>query len=331
MRAPLAVHLDIRPRLTLPAEPHARAPGKQRWRLPPLALPAVGYWLAMGALTYGFTRLGPHPLEAGPEPSLAAEGPTRPAAEPRTEPELGPVPAFSAAEPAALVAEAAAPSEPEVAPVLAREREPENEQESQTENRESRQTARRQGVVGSRQDEPDVRREPREQESVVTPFPEFADSSRPQPREHAADGPRIDSLFERAEARPTKDAVPDAPSPPESAPTAPAVTSSCEAAIARNNEQLTIGAARGPADITREAYAAILQNGRYLAGCSVPDRTVFEICAAVKDGHAIGITIVSNPPSQALNACVRGAVARLKFPQNSRLDVTHTRFDAVKH
>ena len=161
-------------------------------------------------------------------------------------------------------------------------------------------------------------------------FPEFTDSSRPKPRERAADGPRIDSLFERADERPSKEPTNDAVAPPESAP-APVAVSSCEAAIARNNEQLTIGGARGPADITREAYAGILQNGRYLSGCSIPDRTVFEVCAAVKDGRTVGITVASSPPSAALNACVRNAVARLKFPQNSRLDVTHTRFDAVKH
>jgi hypothetical protein len=163
---------------------------------------------------------------------------------------------------------------------------------------------------------------------VALSFPEFTDSSPAKARERAADGPRIDSLFERSQERPSKDTT-DAVAPPESAP-APVAVSSCEAAIARNNEQLTIGAARGPADITREAYASILQNGRYLAACSIPDRTVFEICAAVKDGRAVGITITSNPASPALNACVRSAVARLKFPQNSRLDVTHTRFDATK-
>lgn len=331
---PVAVHLDIRPRLTLPAEPLGRTAAKKGWRLPPLALPAVGYWLAMGALTYGFTRLGPHPLETAPEPSLAAAGRRLPGDSP-SEPALSPAPAaFSAAEPAASVASvagAAAPSETEVAPIAPTEREHEHPPDRESENRESTRAPRQAGSLGSTQDEPDVRPAPRDQERVATSFPEFTDSSRPRPRERAADGPRIDSLFERAAERPIKDAAPDARSPPESAPKAPAVTSSCEAAIARNNEQLTIGAARGPADITREAYAGILQNGRYLAGCSVPDRTVFEICAAVQDGHAIGITVVSNPPSPALNACVRSAVGRLKFPQNPRLDVTHTRFDAVKH
>jgi hypothetical protein len=323
MRAPVAVHLDIRPRLTLPPEPRARA--RPRWRLPPLAVPAVGYWLAMGALTYGFTRLGPNPLEGALEPAPA----TTEAAEPRRAPALVPTLPPPVAEPAPPVADAAPPVQPEVAPAPVATLD-ERETETETEHRDNREAERRGVFLGSRGDEARARAERREDEPrVALSFPEFTDSSRPRPRERAGDGPRIDSLFEKADERPAKDAVPDSPAPPESTP-APALVSSCEAAIARNNEQLTIGAARGPADITREAYASILQNGRYLAACSIPDRTVFEVCAAVKDGRAVGITITSNPPSPALNACVRNAVARLKFPQNSRLDVTHTRFDAVK-
>jgi hypothetical protein len=323
MRAPVAVHLDIRPRLTLPAEPRARA--RSRWRLPPLAVPAVGYWLAMGALTYGFTRLGPNPLDGALPPAAEPPPATAPAVEPHDAFEPAPSLPPPAAEPAVPVAEAAPPVEAERAPApLARD-----EREHETENRDNRKAGRREEVLGSRRDEPEAPAARKEEPRVAMSFPEFTDSSRPKARERAADGPRIDSLFERADERPAKDVAPDSTAPPESAP-APVAVSSCEAAIARNNEQLTIGAARGPADITREAYASILQNGRYLAACSIPDRTVFEVCAAVKDGRAVGITITSSPPTPALNACVRNAVARLKFPQNSRLDVTHTRFDAVK-
>jgi hypothetical protein len=99
--------------------------------------------------------------------------------------------------------------------------------------------------------------------------------------------------------------------------------------VARNNEQIELGAPRGPADITREAYASILQNGRYLSGCRIPDRSVFQICAAVKDGRAVGITVSSSPPNAELNGCVKSAVSRLRFPVSPKLDVTHTRFDAV--
>jgi hypothetical protein len=161
----------------------------------------------------------------------------------------------------------------------------------------------------------------------ATSFPEFTDSSRPRPRERGADGPRIDGLFEPAHERPASSR--DEQPPPESKPEPRRPVTSCEAAVARNNEQLEIGGPRGPADITREAFASILQNGSYLASCRVPERTVIEICAAVKQGRAIGVTVVTNPGSAALEACVRGKVSGLAFPNSERLDVTHTRFDAV--
>lgn len=289
--------------------------------MPPLALPAAGYWLAMGALTYGFAHLGPHPLEPAeivaferaPEPP-----PTVRSVEPEAIPESVTPPTQVPAAPPVPTEAAPPPPATEAAPLATVERE--------HETRENRKAGGRREFLGSTREEPELRRaEP----SAAISFPEFTDSSRPARREHAADGPRIDSLFERADERPAKDASADSPTAPPSEPTAPVVASSCEAAIARNNEQLEIGAARGAPDISREAYASILQNGRYLAGCSLPERTVFEICAAIRDGHAVGITVVSTPPSSQLNACVRNAVAHLKFPANPRLDVTHTRFDAT--
>jgi hypothetical protein len=332
----VAVRLDIRPRLTLP--PERRAAPRRRFRLPPLALPAAGYWLAMGALTYAFAHLGSHPFDsaeasASPlsEPAVLPAAPSEPPT-PRNEPAAEP--AEVTAPDAAMANEPVAVTEPtpttETAPTVA-ERTEENKNENERENRENRKAGRREGIWGSRAERSEERDEPKREEParVAMSFPDFTDSSRPAQREHAADGPRIDSLFDKATERPSPDTGPDAPPPPETAPDAPVVVSSCEAAIARNNEQITIGAARGAADTTREAYAAILQNGRYLAACSVPERTVFEVCAAVKDGRAIGITVVSSPASPKLNACVRSAVSRLQFPRNSRLDVTHTRFDAV--
>lgn len=327
----MAVHLAIRPRLTFPTE--RPGPRGRRWRLPPLALPALGYWLGMAALTYGFTQLGPHPLDEAAAPPLPpAVAQPKPENEPEPALEL-PTPSppqveaqpQAAAEPAA---EADRPSEPEPAATTT----PVATNDSEREPRESRKAGRREEFLRLAEEPSAAReeaRERREEPVAKLSFPEFTDSSRPERRERAADGPRIDSLFDRADERPAPDAKPDAP-PPVSDPNAPAVVSSCEAAIARNNEQMTIGGARGPADVTREAYASILQNGRYLSACSIPDRTVFEICAAVKDGRAVGITIVSSPASPELNSCVRKAVARLNFPKNSRLDVTHTRFDAAK-
>ncbi|HYP87991.1 MAG TPA: hypothetical protein VEQ59_07550 [Polyangiaceae bacterium] len=278
----------------------------------------------MAALTYVFAHLGPHPLEQAfaaerepvPEPTRAPEPP--PAEPQESEPthtaEPSAAPLADALDSAVPAAE---PPAVEAALASARETQPRRDLEK----------------VARARSEP-----PSERESVASvslpdgppaAFPEFTDSSRSARRERAADGPRIGSLFERATDAPS-DPAPAAPSPAQSKPESRGgPLMSCEAAVARNAEQLTIGGPRGPADITREAYASILQNGRYLAGCRVPERTVIEICAAVKNGRAVGVTVVSNPPAGTLDSCVRGAVAGLSFPQNERLDVTHTRFDAV--
>jgi hypothetical protein len=286
-----------------------------------LAVPAVGYWLAMGALTYGFTRLGPNPLDEAVAPPAAPATLPAPAAEPQDQVEMAPPVAAPAAEPSVPMAETEPPVELESPAAAVRA----TDAERTTAEPSERRADARPAEASSERPEPQPTRSAAPE---AFSFPEFTDSSRPAQRERAADGPRIDSLFERAEERPSKDTEPSAP--PSFDRDTPVAVTSCEAAIARNNEQLTIGGARGPADITREAYAGILQNGRYLSACSIPDRTVFEICAAVKDGRAVGITVVSSPASSALNACVRNAVGRLKFPQNARMDVTHTRFDAVK-
>jgi len=288
-----------------------------------LAVPAVGYWLAMAALTYGFTRLGPNPLDEALAQASAPLSQPAPAAEPRIDNEMAPTAPPAAVEPPAPVSDTEPSVDAEVPVVAARD-----EESARTDaERAERPAAARAREADSQRAAPEpARLEP--PAPVAFSFPEFTDSSRPARRERAADGPRIDALFERADERPPQDTEPSAPPPTRTE--APTAVTSCEAAIARNNEQLTIGGARGPADITREAYAGILQNGRYLAGCSIPGRTVFEICAAVKDGRAVGITVVSSPPNTALNSCVRNAVGRLNFPQNARLDVTHTRFDAVK-
>jgi DNA-binding PadR family transcriptional regulator len=48
----------------------------------------------------------------------------------------------------------------------------------------------------------------------------------------------------------------------------------------------------------------------------------------VRDGRAVGITVVTRPGDARVRACVRNAVAALPFPKSPRLDVTRTRFDA---
>src|SRR5687767_5367867 len=90
----MAVRLDIRPRLVLRDEPVAKV--RRGVRLPPLTFPALGYWLAMGVLTYFFAHLAEHPLEsafASPDPELGRADTFEPASPPAVlRPALAPLP-----------------------------------------------------------------------------------------------------------------------------------------------------------------------------------------------------------------------------------------------
>jgi hypothetical protein len=135
-------------------------------------------------------------------------------------------------------------------------------------------------------------------------------------------------LPEAKEARPERprERLDPKPPPPEPEPTMPAVAS-CEAAVAANQEQMDL-TRRGTStpDVTREAYAALLENGSYLAPCNVPDHVALDLCVAVQNGRAVGITVGTTPRNARVRACVTRAVQRIAFPQSPRLDVTRTRF-----
>lgn len=101
---------------------------------------------------------------------------------------------------------------------------------------------------------------------------------------------------------------------------------SCESAQASYNEEMSVGGPRGQADITAGQYSSILNSGRYFAHCGVPDSTKINICAAVQNGRAVGVTVITNPRNRGAESCVAAGVRGLSFPSNPKLDVTHTQF-----
>jgi hypothetical protein len=116
-----------------------------------------------------------------------------------------------------------------------------------------------------------------------------------------------------------------APPPPTGA------ISTCEAVLANENEEmdLTKTASSAP-DVTRGAYATVLERGGYLMPCGVPAGMTLDVCAAIRDGRAVGITVVTSPADARVRACVRNAVRAIAFPRSPRLDVTRTRFDRAR-
>lgn len=100
---------------------------------------------------------------------------------------------------------------------------------------------------------------------------------------------------------------------------------SCEGAQAKYVEEMKIGE-KGAPDLTQGQFAAVLNNGAYLNGCGVPDSTQVNVCAAVQNGRAVGVTVTMQPPSPGAQACVAGKIRGLSFPSNPKLDIARTTF-----
>jgi len=101
---------------------------------------------------------------------------------------------------------------------------------------------------------------------------------------------------------------------------------SCETAQAAYVEEMNVGGPRGQADITAGQYGSILNRGSYFAHCGVPDSMKLNICAAVQNGKAVGVTIITSPNDRRVASCVAASVRGLSFPSHPKLDVTRTQF-----
>ncbi|MGC4091436.1 MAG: hypothetical protein QM756_26860 [Polyangiaceae bacterium] len=101
---------------------------------------------------------------------------------------------------------------------------------------------------------------------------------------------------------------------------------SCESAQAAYVEEMNVGGPRGQADITAGQYGSILNRGSYFGHCGVPESMKLNICAAVQNGRAVGVTIVASPHDRRVESCVAASVRGLSFPSHPKLDVTRTQF-----
>lgn len=98
---------------------------------------------------------------------------------------------------------------------------------------------------------------------------------------------------------------------------------SCEAAKKRYIEDYDKSS---PPDLTAGAFGSVLNNGSYLNACGVPSSTRVNVCAAIQNGRAVGVTVTLTPSDPKLAGCVSGAVRSMSFPSHPRLDVTQTTF-----
>ncbi|HVU05452.1 MAG TPA: hypothetical protein VHE30_27080 [Polyangiaceae bacterium] len=103
---------------------------------------------------------------------------------------------------------------------------------------------------------------------------------------------------------------------------------SCEAAQAAYVEEINIGGSKVPADITASQYGALLNSGSYLNGCGLPSSTAVDVCVAVQNGRAVGVTVRTRPSNPGAASCISGHLRGMSFPAHPKLDVTRTSFAA---
>ena len=102
---------------------------------------------------------------------------------------------------------------------------------------------------------------------------------------------------------------------------------SCEEARKRYLEAPSAPGDEAP-KLSAGKFGAVLNNGRYLNACGVPPTTAVDVCAAIQNGRAVGVTVRTAPVNGLLNACIRGQIGALTFPSEPRMSITSTKFAA---
>jgi hypothetical protein len=95
---------------------------------------------------------------------------------------------------------------------------------------------------------------------------------------------------------------------------------SYEAALAGNNEDVSIGGAKGAPDLTDAQLGGPLRNGGFLNACGAPDSMHVTVKVAVRGGRAVGVTVSTSPPNPQIASCVDHAVRGLTWPVNGKMD-----------
>jgi hypothetical protein len=94
---------------------------------------------------------------------------------------------------------------------------------------------------------------------------------------------------------------------------------SYESAIAGNNLQLTPGSKDGP-DLTDVQLSGPMRNGTFLDACGVSSSTHATVKVAIRQGHAVGVSVYLNPPNAGEAGCVDRQVRGLHWPYSAKMD-----------
>jgi hypothetical protein len=102
---------------------------------------------------------------------------------------------------------------------------------------------------------------------------------------------------------------------------------SCEKALDENVQTIDMGK-KGKADLTDAQLGAPLNanNGALVTNCGLANDAHADICVAVKQGKAVGVSVRVDPSNNKVAACIDRSARRLSFPASDKLDVVKTKF-----
>jgi len=100
---------------------------------------------------------------------------------------------------------------------------------------------------------------------------------------------------------------------------------SCEKAIDENPQEIKMGG-KQTKDLTAEQLGQPMKTSSFMSGCGLPDSSNTEICAAVKNGKPLGVSVKVNPSNNRVAACIDRSVRKLSFPKSEKLDVVKQTF-----
>ena len=76
---------------------------------------------------------------------------------------------------------------------------------------------------------------------------------------------------------------------------------SCEKAIDENPQEIKMGAKQSK-DLTADQLGAPMKSSAFMSGCGLPDSSNAEICAAVKQGKPLGVSVKVSPANNKVAA-----------------------------
>ena len=95
---------------------------------------------------------------------------------------------------------------------------------------------------------------------------------------------------------------------------------SYDQALAANGQQIDMSGKPSTPDLTDQQLNGPMKNAAFLDACGAPQSMHVTVKTVVKMGHAIGVTVITNPPNGGVASCVDRAVRNIAWPVNPKTD-----------